>query len=145
MKNQDYHSSITVSVLPKEAFDKISHVSDWWSLHFEGSSYKFGDTFTVRFKSGDWFTVKINELTPGKKIVWDIIGAEQTWLEKRNEWVGTRIVWNISQEKNSTKVSMKHLGLTPEFECYDNCKRGWDYLLKQSLYKYLVENKGLPV
>ncbi len=145
MPRQDYHSSLTVQIAPEEAVDKISQVSKWWSLNFEGSSSKTGDVFTVRFKNGDWYKIKIEELIPGKKIMWDVIGSDQTWHEDRDEWTGTKIVWEISPVKNGSKVTMTHLGLTPEVECYDQCKRGWDYLSKESLYKYLTEGVGMPV
>ena len=50
MKEQDYHSSITASVTPQEAFEKISHVSEWWAKDFEGKSEEPNDVFTVRFQ-----------------------------------------------------------------------------------------------
>lgn len=141
---QDYQSIITAKIAPTEASNKISQVSKWWSLNFEGSS-KPGDVFTVRFKNGDRYEIKVEELIPGKKIVWDVIDADQTWHEDRDEWTGTKIICDISPDKNGSKVTMTHLGLVPEFECYDRCKLGWDYLLKESLYKYLSEGTGMPV
>ena len=64
MSTQDYHSSFTTPMPPKEAFSKIDNVSQWWSTHFEGSAAKLGDVFTVRFKSGDWYKIRIDALTP---------------------------------------------------------------------------------
>ena len=78
MQQQDYHSSITADITPEEAFDKISRVNEWWSTNFEGSSSKLGDVFIVHFKNGDWYKIKIDELNPGKKFVWNVIDAEQT-------------------------------------------------------------------
>ena len=144
MKEQDYHSSFTANISPREAFEKISRVNEWWSLNFEGESSKLGDVFTVLFKSGDYYTIKISELIPGEKIVWDVIDADQTWHEDRDEWNGTKIVWEISPEKDGSRVTMTHQGLVPAFECYEKCKMGWDYLMQQSLSKFLTEGKGLP-
>lgn len=144
MKKQDYTATISVNATSKETLDKISRVSEWWSTNFEGESSKLGDVFTVHFKSGDWYKIKIAELTPGKKIVWDVIAADQTWHEDRDEWTGTKIVWELTPEKNGTKIDMTHEGLVPEFECYEKCKMGWDYLTQKSLFKFLTENKGLP-
>lgn len=145
MQQQDYHSSITADIAPEEVFDKISHVNEWWSTHFEGSSSKLGDNFTVRFSNGDWYKIKIDELTPGKKIVWNVTDAEQTWHEDRKEWAGTKIVFEISPLKNGSQVTMTHIGLIPEAECYNKCKVGWDYLMQKSLSMLLKENKGFPV
>ncbi|HYB00648.1 MAG TPA: SRPBCC domain-containing protein [Ktedonobacteraceae bacterium] len=144
MKHQDYHRSITASVTPQAAFEKISRVSQWWAKDFEGKSDEPNDVFTVRFKNGDWYTIKIAELIPGKKILWDVIDAEQTWHEDRKEWAGTNIVFEISPLKNGSKVTLTHSGLTPEAECYDKCKMGWDYLMQKSLSKFLTEGIGLP-
>jgi len=144
MKHQDYHRSITASVTPQAALEKISRVSQWWAKDFEGKSDEPNDVFTVRFKNGDWYTIKIVELIPGKKILWDVIDAEQTWHEDRKEWAGTNIVFEISPLKNGSKVTLTHSGLTPEAECYDKCKMGWDYLMQKSLSKFLTEGIGLP-
>ena len=88
------------------------------------------------FKNGDWYTIKIVELIPGKKILWDVIDAEQTWHEDRKEWAGTNIVFEISPLKNGSKVTLTHSGLTPEAECYDKCKMGWDYLMQRRIQRY---------
>ena len=40
---------------------------------------------------------------------------------------------------------MTYAGLEPEFECFDRCSHGWDYLMQKSLLKLLNEGKGLPV
>ncbi|HEY4389665.1 MAG TPA: hypothetical protein VGN34_34925 [Ktedonobacteraceae bacterium] len=62
MKNQDYHSSITTHSTPEEAFDKVSRVSEWWAKDFEGKSEEPNDVFTVRFKNGDMYKVKVSEI-----------------------------------------------------------------------------------
>ena len=144
MPQQDYQSSIPAVIPPQEAFDKIARVNEWWSTHFEGNSSNLGDVFTVRFKSGDWYQMKIAELTPGKKLVWDVIAADQTWHEDRDEWKGTKIVWAITPTKNGSTVTMTHQGLVPAFECYETCKMGWDWLMQSSLSKLLNEGKGNP-
>ena|SRR5579883_695643 len=144
MQQQDYQSSIIAGITPKEAFDGISRVNQWWSTHFEGSASNPGDVFTVRFKSGDWFKIKIEEIMPDKKIVWKVVDAEQSWLAESKEWVGTSIRWEISPLKDGTEVKVTHLGLVPAFECYDQCSVSWDWLMQKSLTKLLTEGKGLP-
>jgi Activator of Hsp90 ATPase homolog 1-like protein len=144
LKTQDYHNNIASKIAPKEAFNKISEVSKWWSLIFEGSSSKPGDVFAVRFKNGDWYKINVEEMIPERKIAWKVIDSDQTWHEDRDEWTGTQIIWEISPEKDGSIVSMTHQGLVPEFECYDRCKAGWDYLMQKSLTKFLNEGKGLP-
>lgn len=144
MKKQDYQSSIIAPVTSKEALDKISRVSEWWASNFEGKSRDLNDVFTVRFKGGDMYKVKLIELIPDKKIVWQVIESSQAWVANVTEWTGTKIVWEVSSQKDSTRIDMTHLGLTPKLECYGTCEKGWDYLLQKSLSRFLKENKGLP-
>lgn len=145
MKKQEYHSSITASVTPQEAFEKISYVSEWWAKDFEGKSEEPNDVFTVRFQNGDMYKVKVSEIIPNKKITWEVIDSYQGWHNDHTEWIGTTIVWEVFSQKDSLEVKMTHVGLVPEFECFDQCSRGWDYLMQKSLLKLLNEGKGLPV
>ena len=140
---QDYKTSFIVTIPTKEVFNKISDVSKWWSKNVDGNT-KSGNIFIVSFKSGDWFKIEVEEDYSNRKILWNVLDAEQLWLENSKEWVHTRIVWEISKENNCYKVTMTHLGLVSDFECYEKCSAAWDYLLKQSLYKYLTEGAGLP-
>jgi hypothetical protein len=145
MKNQDYHSSITAHSTLEEAFNKISHVSEWWAKDFEGKSEEPDDVFTVRFKNGDMYKVKVAEVIPNKKIVWEVIDSYQGWHNDHTEWVGTKIVWEVFSKTDSIEVKITHLGLVPKFECFDTCSQGWDYLMGKSLLNFLNSNKGMPV
>ncbi len=145
MKQQDYHSSIVTHVTPAEAFEKISRVSEWWAKDFEGQSERVCDVFTVRFGNGDMYKIRIAEMKPEKRIVWDVIESFQGWVKNTSEWAGTKIVWEIKQEKNGASIDMTHIGLVPEIECFTSCTRGWNFLTQESLLKYLTEGKGLPV
>lgn len=145
MEKQDYHSHIVIHSTPKEAFEKISRVSEWWSKDFEGKSQKPNDVFTVKFSSGDMYKVKVSEVLPDNKIIWEFIDTYQGWVKNPTEWVGTKIVWEVFPQKDSVEVKMTHLGLVPELECFDRCTKGWDYLTHEILFKFLDEGKGHPV
>ena len=47
MKEQDYHTSITVDATAREAFNCINSVTKWWTENPEGSSQKLNDEFTT--------------------------------------------------------------------------------------------------
>jgi hypothetical protein len=145
MQQHDYYSILTANIPPKEALEKISRVNEWWSTQVEGSFSRPGDIFTVRFQNGDWYQIKIDALIPGQKLVWNVIDAEQTWHEESKEWAGTKILWEISPERDGSNVRLTHLGLIPEFECYGKCSRSWDWLMQKSITGLLTEGKGLPV
>jgi hypothetical protein len=91
------------------------------------------------------YKLQIAEVVPNERMVWGVIDARQVWVKDPTEWVGTRIVWEISSQARGTQIDMTHIGLVPEIECYEKCTLGWDYLIKSSLSKFLTDNTGLPV
>ena len=73
-----------------------------------------------------------------------MIDSYQGWHDDHTEWVGTKIVWEVLPKADSIEVKMTHVGLVPEFECFDQCRLGWDYLIGKSLLNFLNTNKGVP-
>jgi len=140
---KNYQSNIFVNNGAEEIFEKISQVQGWWATNFTGSAKKQGDVFTVRF--GDTFvTFEITEAIPAGKVVWHVTDCYLPWLNDKTEWTGTDVVFEISKEGNGTRVDMTHIGLTPEVECYTACEKGWNHHIKESLFQFLTEGKGMP-
>ncbi len=143
MENKNFQSSITVKATAEEAFDKIGHVSEWWSTNVEGDPLQAGAFFTVRF--GKTFSIfKTLEIIPGKKIVWHVVESYLPLFKHANQWDDTKLVWDIAAQHDKTQITMTHIGLTPEIECFYDCEKGWNYYIKESLAKLITENKGLP-
>jgi len=143
MEKQNYQRVINASCTAQEAYDFINDLPFWWTVDFEGSAQNVGDTFTVHF--GDIFkTFEVKELIAGKKIVWQVIDCFMPWLSNKHEWTGTSIIWNIDAENNSTNVTMTHVDLIPEVECYKDCEKGWNYYLNESLAKLLNGEPAKP-
>ncbi|MDP4149396.1 MAG: SRPBCC domain-containing protein [Bacteroidota bacterium] len=139
----DYHRRITAHVTPADAFEKIGQVDKWWATDFEGCAAGLNDVFTVHF--GETFvTFRISEVFPGKKIVWQVTDCYLHWLKDKKEWKGTEITWNVEPHGHATQITMTHVGLVPEKECYENCEKGWNFFVGESLLKLLTEQKGLP-
>lgn len=143
MTTQDYHRSITLNVTPREAMEKIGRVSDWWAKNYEGKSQKQGDEFTVRF--GDTFVnFKLTEVIPEKKVVWHVTDCNLHWINAKKEWKGTDVIFELNPENNSTRIDFTHRGLVPGVECYNDCEKGWDGHITQSLTTFLAGGKGKP-
>ncbi len=143
METQDYRATISVKSTAKEAFGKIANVGGWWAKDFTGKAEEPNDTFTVRF--GDTFVdFKITEAVPDTKIVWRVDNSSLPWLSDKTEWNGTEIVFEIELKNNQTEINFRHIGLVPEIECYENCKKGWTRFITKSLPKFIDEGKGLP-
>ncbi len=61
-----------------------------------------------------------------------------------NEWEGTKLIWQIQQEGENTKIMFTHDGLIPSLDCYDVCEAGWDHFFVNSLKGYLDNGEGNP-
>lgn len=142
-KKKDFHSAVTVNASATEVLKKISQVDLWWAKNFSGSAEKLNDQFTVRF--GKTFVdFKISELVPGKKVVWKVLDCYLEWINDKKEWNGTEVVFELSSDKNKTKIDFTHVGLVPEVECYKDCEVGWTKHLTVGLAAFINEGKGKP-
>lgn len=140
MQNQNFTTAILVEQTPAEVFNTLLNVRVWWSgLYgetFEGSSEKPGDEFSFLAGEGAHYSKqKLVELVPNKKVVWLVTESNLTFVEKTSEWTGTKISFEISTANNQTKIIFTHIGLIPEFECYDACTSAWTMYVQEKLSK----------
>jgi len=143
MDQQNYQSSIAADFTPGEAFEAINHVTEWWARNIEGNTEKLNDVFTVHFGE-TYVTFKITESVPNEKVVWHVTDCYLPWLKDKTEWTGTTVVFEILPSADGTQVTMTHIGLVPEVECYNGCEAGWNKYFKGSLLKLLTEHAGVP-
>lgn len=138
-----YHCTFEVSLPPAEAFAGINRVSAWWAQELKGSSENLNDIFTVYFGK-TWGSYRITEFIPARKIVWHTTDCHLDLLKNPKEWKGTDIVFELEPAGNGTRINMTHVGLSPGLECFEDCNKGWDFFLKESLFDFLEKQKGLP-
>jgi len=144
MKKQDYHTSITVDATAHEAFNCINRVTKWWTENLEGSSQKLNDEFTVRFDDVHVSKQKLVELIPDKKVVWLVTDSKLNFIKDKQEWINTKISFEISTQNDKTKIHFTHIGLVPEIECFDACSNAWSQYINGSLLKLISTGKGRP-
>jgi Activator of Hsp90 ATPase homolog 1-like protein len=141
---QNYTTTITVDQTPEEAFAAINNVRGWWTGDpgVEGSTDKLGDEFTYRYEDVHYSKQKITELVPGKKVVWLVSDARLNFAKDKTEWKGTEITFEISKKGNQTEIRFTHVGLVPQFECFDSCSDAWGSYINGSLRKLITTGKG---
>lgn len=143
MNNADYNCTFTVANTSEEVFESICNVQNWWTENINGNSKKMNDVFTVHF--GETFvTFQISDFAPNKKIVWLVTDCYLHWLSDKSEWKNTQLNFEILESNGATQMSMTHIGLKPEIECYESCEKGWNFFAGKSLRKLITEKKGQP-
>jgi hypothetical protein len=88
--------------------------------------------------------MKITEMVPGKRIVWDVLDNYFKFTKDKAEWTGTKIIFDIASNDNKTEIRMTHQGLVPEYECFDICKGAWTTYMQKSLYNLITTGTGNP-
>ena len=66
------------------------------------------------------------------------------FTKDKSEWKDTEIIFEISEKDNQTQIHFTHLGLVPEYECYDICKNAWTQYIQTSLFNLITTGKGQP-
>jgi hypothetical protein len=142
MQSQNFNSTITVEQTPTEVFGAINDVRGWWTGEIEGDAARVGDEFSYRYPGAHYSKQKIAELVPGKKVVWHVVDAHLEGRKDPTEWTGTGVTFEISSKDGGTEVRFSHLGLVPEFECYDSCSSAWGFFVNGSLKRLITTGEG---
>ncbi len=140
---QHYAAGISVNASPEQVFSHICNVPAWWATNFSGDASRLHAAFTVRFQE-TYVDFTVEEIIPAEKIVWRVTDCHLYWLDDKKEWLGTAVVWNIRPQAGATAVSMTHQGLTPALPCFNDCKKGWDFYVRESLPELILTRKGRP-
>ncbi len=143
MERNDFNSSISAKISASEAIKKISKVPEWWGVTFTGSAEKQKDTFTIKMGGDSFFNCVVEELIPGKRIVWLITDCNMPWYSDKKEWANNKLIFELHENNGVTELNFTHEGLTPEVECYKDCAPGWTHWIKTSLFSYFTTGKGV--
>lgn len=144
MSHPDFTSSIVVDQTAEEVFNAINHVRGWWSEAIEGETDKLNEEFYYHYQDVHRCTMKITELVPNKKVVWQVLDNYFSFTNDKNEWKGNTIVFELSEKDNKTQLRFTHVGLVPEYECYDVCQNAWSTYIGKSLFSLITTGKGQP-
>jgi hypothetical protein len=86
--------------------------------------------------------MKIVEFIPDKKVTWLVLDSHFNFTKVKTEWKETKICFEISRKGNKTQLLFTHLGLVPQYECYDVCNDAWNDLINISLRGLITTGKG---
>lgn len=141
MEQQAFNTTLSVDQTPKQVFDAINNVRGWWAGDIEGNTDQLGEDFTYRYKEFHYSRQKLVELVPDKKVVWLVTESSINFVKDKNEWVNTKIIFDIVEKDGKTQIRFTHEGLTPQAECYDACSNAWTGYITDSLRRYISSIK----
>jgi len=144
MSHQNFTTTFTVDQTPEEAFAAINNVRGWRSGEIEGRTDKLSNEFTYRYKDVHYSKQKITELIPGKRVVWLVLDSYLKFVQDKSEWNGTEVTFEVSKKHDKTEIRFTHLGLVPEFECFNACSNPWGSYINGSLRTLIATGKGEP-
>jgi uncharacterized protein YndB with AHSA1/START domain len=110
-------------------------VAGWWTTDTTGKS-EVGGELAVRFhdaRSGELvggFELEIQELDPSGRVSWLVTSGP-------DEWIGTRISFELKEEDGFTIVLFRHEGWKEPVEFMHHCSTKWATFLMS--LKQLVE------
>lgn len=114
-------------------------VAGWWTTDTQGDS-KIGGMLKTVFTAGGkvlgGFDLKVLELDPGKRVLWQVV-------EGPAEWIGTKIGFDLKQEDDFSIVLFKHEGWKEPVEFMYHCSTKWAIFLL-SLKSLVETGKGKP-
>ena len=144
MSSQDMTTTFLVERTPEETFTAINDVPSWWSGEVAGDTDVLGVEFTYTVPGVHRSVQKVAELVPGKRVVWKVVDAQLDFAKDKREWVGTEIVFEISNQGGKTEVRFTHRGLVPAFECFDACSNAWGLLVGKNLRNRILTGEAQP-
>ncbi|MEV7179858.1 SRPBCC domain-containing protein [Kitasatospora sp. NPDC093679] len=128
---------IGVTSSPEAVYDALTTIdglAGWWTEDTTGDS-EVGGVVRFRFPPGG-FDMKVLETKPAERVLWEVVDGPE-------EWIGTRVRFELKQEDDYTVVLFRHLGWREPVEFMYHCSTKWaSYLL--SLKKYVETGTGDP-
>ncbi|GAA2133197.1 SRPBCC domain-containing protein [Kitasatospora kazusensis] len=116
------------------ALATIDGLAGWWTEDTEGDS-EVGGVIRFRFGPGG-FDMKVLEAEAAERVLWEVAGGPE-------EWIGTRVRFELGQEEGYTIVLFRHEGWREPVEFMYHCNTKWATFLLSP--KKLVETgKGDP-
>lgn len=142
-------NSLTIEIVvpntPEQVFAAVTNVRGWWSEDVDGETTDVGDEFTFTDHVEHWCRFRLTEVTPARRVVWQVLDSRLDFVENRTEWTGTQVIFEITGTSDGTRLQFTHDGLRPTVECYKECSRGWDFYINQSLKSLITAGAGQPM
>jgi uncharacterized protein YndB with AHSA1/START domain len=129
---------IGITKAPEDVYAALTTadgLAAWWTRDTVGDGDE-GGVLKFRFPPVGGFDMKVLTTEPSKQVAWEVIDGPE-------EWVGTRVSFELKQEDDFTIVLFRHEGWREPVEFMYHCSTKWaTYLM--SLKQQLETGAGQP-
>jgi uncharacterized protein YndB with AHSA1/START domain len=116
------------------ALTTVDGLAGWWTEDTSGDG-DVGGVLRFRFEVGG-FDMKVLDAQPSELVLWEVV-------EGPEEWIGTRVRFELKQEDSFTIVLFSHEGWKEPVEFMHHCSTKWATFL-MSLKKLVETGTGDP-
>jgi uncharacterized protein YndB with AHSA1/START domain len=133
---------VGIKASPAKVYQALANpegVAGWWTTSTTGDKTPGGMIKTVFFADGKelgGFDLKLLELQPESRVVWQVMGGPP-------EWIGSKISFELKKEDDYTIILFKHEGWKEPVEFMYHCSTKWAIFL-MSLKSLVETGKGQP-
>lgn len=117
-----------------KALTTCEGLAGWWTSETTGDN-RAGGVVQFRFGGGG-FDMEVLELDPGRRVRWLVVDGPE-------EWIGTRIDWDLREDEHGTVVMFKHQDWKEPVEFMHHCSTKWAMFL-MSLKSLVETGQGAP-
>ena len=143
---QDHILTLTLNAAPDAVYSQIATADGlrrWWSAGAQGSDAVDG-IIRITFREDHWTEMRIDKLDADREVRWSCVAQHEPGFERSDEWVGTTVRFRLEPTPNGdTTLHFAHHGLVT-LDCFETCRRGWDFYVGQSLRALVETGEGKP-
>jgi uncharacterized protein YndB with AHSA1/START domain len=115
------------------ALTTLEGLAGWWTADTTGDC-NVGGTILFRFGDRGRIEVKVIELVPNRRVLWQVVGGPDVWI-------GTKVSFDLSQDGDFTAILFKHAGWKEPSEFMHHCTTKWAMFL-MSMKSFIEIGKG---
>jgi uncharacterized protein YndB with AHSA1/START domain len=120
----DYVATVPFDAAPDAVYDALTTttaLSKWWTT-VTGSA-EAGGELTFVFNAP--LLVRVDRAERPSTVRWTAVN-----FDPMPDWNGTTICFDLAAgDAGGTTLDFRHVGLTPQAECFDQCRHGWNETL----------------
>ncbi len=130
--------SVDIDAAPDRVYDAVTTqegLRGWWTRKAVAAPEE-GWVNRFPFSSGDYNAMRVTSLDPGHRVEWECVEGAQ-------EWVGTRVVFQLEATGPGTRVRFSHSDWRDDTPFFRMCRKAWEWYMS-SLKQYCETGHGTP-